>query len=337
MLRLTNIARQTEGGQILAEISMEVGAGEIVSILGPTASGKTSLLRLIMGLDTADSGEIRWGEVLLAEGGRNVVPAHRRDFSLVFQETALLPFLNVERNIRLGAQACAEGAEARLAEVVSLLRLGDLLPRPAARLSGGEQQRVAVARSLMTRPRLLLLDEPFSNLDRPFREELFPAFKAHLEAAGMAAVFVTHDREEAFFFSQRIFLLRAGRLLRAASPLALYRGPADEWEARILGDLNLLTCEQARAVFGYEPNSAATRAVLIRPEQIELVPHPPDHGTLRTGTLQTVAFHGFYQTLGLAPPSGPVIEIKALSDTVYEPGTAYGLRLKAATTVTELI
>ncbi|MBI4702465.1 MAG: ABC transporter ATP-binding protein [Deltaproteobacteria bacterium] len=325
MLRLEQVSRRAGGRPIVRDVSLELDAGEIVSLVGPTGSGKTSLLRLVMGLDRLDGGRIWWGDELLAEADRSLCAPHLRGFSLVFQDTLLLPFVSVEHNVLLGAGRRDGEARRRFSEVVGLLDLEGLTRRSAWKLSGGEQQRVALARSLVVAPRLLLLDEPFSNLDRMAKERLFPALRDYLVRESISTVFVTHDRHEAFFFGRRMFVMGAGRLLQGGTPEDLYRRPASREVAELLGECNVLGRADAAELFGLEPEEEARQVVLIRPELLALDARAP-----ACGTLEAIELHGFHQTLVLRSDRGPVLRVKALTDEPYAVGTRYGVRLKEA-------
>lgn len=322
-MELTSIGRSSGGRAVLSDVSLKVSNGELVSVLGSTGSGKTSLLRLIMGLDLPDTGEVRFENEVLARAGENVISAELRGFSLVFEKTVLLPFLDVEENILLGSNKKNERAQKDFSEICALLELEDLLPRDVPGLSGGEQQRIAVARSLVVRPKLLLLDEPFRNIDRPWRDRLIPGLKRYLKRRDMAAVLVTHDREEAFSFSERVFLLREGRLVRGGTPLALYREPTAEWDARLLGECNILSAETAAEALGFEPGAGDVKLVAVRPEQIEISSEPPPNATL-----VEELFFGFYSTLVFQLEGEALISVKAMAGEDLVVGARYRLRLR---------
>jgi len=331
MLQIKEVTRAVDQHVVLADLSLELAAGELVSVLGPTGSGKTSLLRLVMGLDLPDLGELSFDGRPLTRGAHNLVPPEQRGFSMVFERTLLLPFLNVEQNILIGARPDQTDTRQRLDGVLALLDLSALRARAVHGLSGGEQQRVALARSLFTAPRLLLLDEPFRNIDRPARSALIAALRDHLRERGAAAILVTHDRDEAFSFSQRIFLLRAGRLVRGDVPEALYRHPASPWDAQLLGECNLFSAEVARALFGYEPRGAGVRQIAVRPEHLEVSAAAPHNATL-----EEQRFFGFYRSLAFRLQDEEPALVTVLADQRFEVGGSYQLRLKRAELVVEL-
>jgi thiamine transport system ATP-binding protein len=212
-------------------VSLDVPAGEVLALLGPSGCGKSSLLRVVAGLEPPAAGSLRWAGQDLAP-----VPVHRRGFGLVFQDGQLFPHRDVAGNVAYGLTGLDRAARAaRVAELLDLVGLPGYGDRPVATLSGGERQRVALARSLAPHPRLLLLDEPLSALDRSLRERLADDLRRVLVATGTTALFVTHDQDEAFTVADRVAVMAAGRLLQVDTPEALWRRPAGRAVAEFLG------------------------------------------------------------------------------------------------------
>ena len=240
-LEVRRVSAQLGGEAVLADVSLVARAGEIVALLGPSGCGKTTLLRVIAGLQP-HTGDVLWRGRSLA-----AVPAHRRGFGLVFQDQALFPHLDVERNVAFGLRmqlrtqhgSAAERGR-RVAELLELVGLSGFSRRPVDALSGGEAQRVALARALAPHPRLLMLDEPLSGLDRPLREQLLVDLPRILRRLQQTALFVTHDLEEALAVSDRVAVMRAGRIVQVGTPRALYERPASVFVARFLGRANIL-------------------------------------------------------------------------------------------------
>jgi ABC-type Fe3+/spermidine/putrescine transport system ATPase subunit len=237
-LELRGIAKTYPDGWRLQPTSLRVSRGERVSLLGPSGCGKTTLLRLIAGLEVPDLGQV------LAEGVdvTNSAP-HARGFGLMFQDFALFPHMNVFDNVSFGLrmQSLRESEiAAQAAGALALVGLSGFEERDVNQLSGGEQQRVALARSLAPRPRLLMLDEPLGALDRTLRERLMDEIPEILLGAGVTTITVTHDLQEAFAFSDRVVLMRAGQVVQVGSPAEVYDHPCSEWAARFLGLTNLL-------------------------------------------------------------------------------------------------
>lgn len=217
-------------------VSLDIAPGEVLALLGPSGSGKSTLLRAVAGLEPLSAGQVRWDGADLAG-----VPTHRRGFGMVFQDGQLFPHRDVAGNVSFGLSMSGPGRRdraahrARVGELLGLMGLAGFERRDVASLSGGERQRVALARSLAPRPRLLLLDEPLSALDRALRERLAGDVRAALVATGTTALFVTHDHDEAFAVADRIAVMDLGRLLQVAEPVELWHRPASRRVAEFLG------------------------------------------------------------------------------------------------------
>jgi ABC-type Fe3+/spermidine/putrescine transport system ATPase subunit len=210
MLELRNLSKQWDHRPLLANVSLDVGSGETVALLGASGSGKSTLLKMVAGLETPESGSV-WFD------GKDItdLPPERRGFALMFQDFALFPHLNVQDNVAFGLVEQGVGkaaAREQAREMLQRFGLGDHAKARVWTLSGGEQQRVALARALITKPRALLLDEPFSALDATLREQLRNEFRERIEAAGMTAILVTHDEQEARAMAQHAWSLVGGQL-----------------------------------------------------------------------------------------------------------------------------
>ena len=219
-------------------VDLAVADREVVCVLGPSGCGKTTLLRAIAGLEPPSAGRITWDGADLA----GVAP-HRRAFGMVFQDFALFPHRDVFGNVAFGLRMAGADRAAqreRVDDVLALVGLDGYGSRSVATLSGGEQQRVALARALAPRPRLLLLDEPLGSLDRALRQRLVVELRDLLTSAGVSAVYVTHDQEEAFALADSLVVMRAGRVVQRGTPEAVWSRPANEFVARFLGFENVL-------------------------------------------------------------------------------------------------
>ena len=217
------------------QVSFTLAAGDIGVLIGPSGCGKTTLLRAVAGLEHAQAGRIRLGEEVVSEGALHVPPESRR-IGMVFQDYALFPHLDVGRNVAFGLAGWpAARRQARVAEVLALVGLEQAERLHPHQLSGGQQQRVALARALAPQPRLLLLDEPFSNLDVELRERLAHELRAILKAAGATALFVTHDQLEAFAIGDVIGVMHEGRLHQWEDAYSLYHRPATRFVADFIG------------------------------------------------------------------------------------------------------
>lgn len=247
-------------------VSLDVAPGEVVALLGASGSGKSSLLRAIAGLEPLAEGRITWG-------GRDIsgTPTHKRNFGMMFQEPALFPSLTVGKNVAYGLHKLARGKRPEVvARMLELVGLPGYQDRKVTELSGGQAQRVALARALAPAPRLLLLDEPLSALDRGLREHLVEVLGAVLRATGTTAVHVTHDQDEAFALADRVAILSNGELLQLDTPDNLWRRPATAEVATFLGYATFLSHVDAEA-FGLA-ELAATHAVALGPESLSIDP-----------------------------------------------------------------
>lgn len=222
----------------VSQVDIEVADGEVLALLGPSGCGKSTLLRAVAGLEAPASGMVCWDGADLA-----AIPVHRRGFGLVFQDGQLFPHRDVAGNVAFGLRmrGVASGLRrARVDELLTQLGLDGYQRRRTTELSGGEQQRVALARALAPRPRLLLLDEPLSALDRALREQLALDLAHVLRESGTTALVVTHDHDEAFTLADRVALMRAGRISQVGRPEEVWRCPVDEDTARFLGCVTFL-------------------------------------------------------------------------------------------------
>jgi len=251
-------------------VSLGIERGEVLALLGPSGSGKTTLLRMLAGFETPDSGRV----LVEGEDVTGVPPATRR-FGMVFQHYALFPHLNVGENVAFGL---AKGTErdAQVVEALGLVDLAGFERRKVQELSGGQQQRVALARALAPHPRVLLLDEPLSNLDPSLRERTRRELREVIGRVGITTVFVTHEQEEAFDLGDRVAVLNAGTLEQLATPDQVYDAPASLFVATFVGRANVLKGSGALA-FGGE----AGEALVIRPEHFRLVTGPGVAGVVR--------------------------------------------------------
>jgi iron(III) transport system ATP-binding protein len=257
MLQVRDLHKRyvTERGQVLAVrgVSFEVRDGEFLTLLGPSGCGKTTTLRCVAGLETPDAGEIRIGDRLIFSGAAGVeVPIERRDIGLVFQSYAIWPHMTVYQNVAFPLRVSkprppAAELDARVHEALRQVQLEGLADRPVPQLSGGQQQRVALARALVRRPRLLLLDEPLSNLDARLRAQMRDEIVEVARRAGVAAVYVTHDQVEALAMSDRILVLLDGEVVQEGTPDAIYTAPRSRFVAEFVGASNLIEGEMVAA------------------------------------------------------------------------------------------
>ncbi|MDH0732769.1 ABC transporter ATP-binding protein [Pseudomonas sichuanensis] len=267
------------GSPVFENIDCQIERGEFVTLLGPSGCGKSTLLRCIAGLTPVDSGRI-----LL--DGHDIVPVspQKRGIGMVFQSYALFPNMTVEQNVAFGLRmqkVKADESQARVREVLDLVELGSFAGRYPHQLSGGQCQRVALARSLVTRPRLLLLDEPLSALDARIRKHLREQIRAIQRELGLTTIFVTHDQEEALTMSDRIVLMNQGRIVQSGDAETLYTAPVDLFAAGFIGNYNLLDADSASRLL---QRPVASR-LAIRPESITLGVNGELDGEVRSHSL----------------------------------------------------
>ena len=261
---LDGVRKQWSHSVAVGPLSAEIRRGEILALLGPSGSGKTTVLRLLAGFETPDAGRI----LVAGEDVTSVPPAQRR-CGMVFQHYALFPHLDVGENVAFGLSGRGRGqgerVGAKVAEVLALVGLDGFERRQVHELSGGQQQRVALARALAPEPRMLLLDEPLSNLDPSLRERTRRELRALIKRVGITTIFVTHEQEEAFDLGDRVAVLQAGRLEQLATPDELYERPASLFVATFVGRANVVRGATARALGARDGH-----VLVVRPERLRL-------------------------------------------------------------------
>ncbi|WP_337023894.1 MULTISPECIES: ABC transporter ATP-binding protein [unclassified Pantoea] len=322
-LNVTQLNKSYGPTSIFENIDFSADEGEFVTLLGPSGCGKSTLLRCIAGLTDVDSGKI-----LLQ--GQDIVPLppQKRTIGMVFQSYALFPNMTVEKNVAFGLkmQKLPGGdIQKRVMEALALVELTDFARRYPHQLSGGQCQRVALARSLVTRPRLLLLDEPLSALDARIRRHLREQIRNIQQELKLTTIFVTHDQEEALTLSDRIVLMNRGKIVQNGNAEALYTQPADLFAAGFIGNYNLLSAEQATQLTG----QTFTGQVAIRPESIRL-------GAPQDGIPATILSHSLlgnvirYRVLA----HGVELSVDVLNRSVadlHPAGMQIGLQLEMST------
>ena len=275
MLQVTGLSVAFDGVEVLAGIDLEVDEGEIVVLLGPSGCGKSTLLRTIAGLETPTAGRVAWAGLDLT-----ATPPHGRDFGLVFQDHALFPHLDVAGNVSFGLEVAGMPPDQlahRVERTLELVGLAGFGQRSVDTLSGGEAQRVALARSLAPGPRLLMLDEPLGALDRSLRDRLIGELGTLLRRLGQAAVHVTHDHDEAFALADRIAVLGDGRIQRIGTPAEVWADPGTAYVARCLGHDNIIDLDASgRCALGRLGDTAGT--VLLRADRVRVDLSPRGSG-----------------------------------------------------------
>ena len=274
-LRVEGLTLAFDSVPVLDGIDLEVAEGEVVVLLGPSGCGKSTLLRAIAGLERPSSGRVWWGDEDLT-----VAATHQRGMGLMFQDHALFPHRDVAGNVEFGLRVAGMSADQRAHRVrraLDLVGLPGFGDRRVDTLSGGEAQRVALARSLAAGPRLLMLDEPLGSLDRALRERLTAELRTLLRRLGQAVVHVTHDHDEAFALADRIAVMGGGRLVRVGTPAEVWAAPRSVHAARSLGHENLVDLEgDGRCALGRLGDGPGT--VLVRGDRLVVRPAPPAGG-----------------------------------------------------------
>lgn len=318
-LHLQGVSKQFRTGEaaVLAanKVTLTVDRGEFIALLGPSGCGKTTTLRLIAGFERVDTGSIEIDGALVA--GRSVhVQPERRRVGMVFQEYALFPHVNVQANIEFGLRRMpAADRKTRTGEILELAGLVGLEGRMPHELSGGQQQRVALARALAPNPALILLDEPFSNLDAGLRARVRAEVGEILHAAKTTAIFVTHDQEEALSLVDRVAVMLNGSVEQVASPHELYTNPATRSVAGFIGDANFLpgvghgdTIECELGVLAARNRIRGPVDILLRPESIEL--HAAQPG-LPAARVKHSLFFGHDQLISVQLPTGTYLTARS--------------------------
>lgn len=330
---------QAADGPALSHFDFEVKAGEFVSLLGHSGVGKTTALRVIAGFEKVHSGYVRIGGRLVASSFTHV-PPYKRRVGLVFQDYALFPHLTVRANIEFGLSGMDRPVRDRQVErMIELTGLNGYEKRYAHELSGGQQQRVALARALAPAPVAVLMDEPFSNLDRQLRSTLRREVKSILKDAGATAVLVTHDREEAFALADRVGVMNGGRIEQIGSPQEVYANPVSPVVARLAGACELVPgvirgalVETEAGSFPVASNGSGTRGTengasvlaLMRTSDLELT--PPEGGPELTVIYKE--FRGEFTEFGVSMPSGRMVRVRLRSSEAFRKGDIVGIRTR---------
>lgn len=320
MLKITNLSKKFEIGdgevRAVRGMDLEVKEGSFFTLLGPSGCGKTTTLRCVAGLEKPDEGEIMIGDTVVVSTAQNIfIPPHRREIAMVFQSYAIWPHMNVYDNVafpltQIGYLTKSEIRE-KVKKALSMVKLDGLEKRPAPQLSGGQQQRLALARAMAKEPKLILLDEPLSNLDAKLRQEMRFEIKNLLRSLNVTALYVTHDQQEALVLSDLIAVMHDGKIIEINSPREIYKMPQHLFSAEFIGTNtffrgivsddriaeNKMTIETEEGTFICGSSKSflkGNRVILaIRPEDIIIHKQRPDaFGNVLEGKIQDIGFLG---------------------------------------------
>lgn len=319
-------------------VSLDIPSGEFFTLLGPSGCGKTTLLRMIAGFNSIESGDI-----LFDTQKMNDVPAHKREIGMVFQNYAIFPHLSVFDNVAYGLRArklARAEIEKRVLEALDLIQIRSLKDRKPSQLSGGQQQRVALARAIVIEPKVLLMDEPLSNLDAKLRVQMRTIIKKLQRRLGITTIYVTHDQEEALAISDRIAVMKDGRLMQVGTPFDIYTKPRNRFVANFIGTSNSLHAElrdgalylggQQLPGFSFPERKTSPVILSVRPEQMKLV--SPEEGFL-TGKIGLATFLGDYVEYEVEAAQAELADQRPIlvneymknTDRVFSHGEAVGL------------
>ena len=318
-------------------VSFQLNRKEFLAILGPSGCGKSTILRMIAGLETLDHGKVLLQNLVVSEKGKLVVP-EQRGVGMVFQDISLFPHLNVSENIAFGLKGSKKEKRQRVREMLDLVSLTDCANKMPHMLSGGQQQRVAVARSLAPSPELILLDEPFSNLDYQLRVQLRQDIRDILRRKEVSVILVTHDQSEAFTFADRMVIMKQGIIVQEGTPTGIYHAPIDSWVATFVGDANFLPYDaasiyldsysQKHDVTGFADDSTLqknSQQLMVRPEDIlvKSARNKKDHGII-----QHIDFSGDQQVLKIQLLKGNQIIARVTSRENWQRDQHVTIRIK---------
>jgi len=337
-VRVRGLSKSFGEVEAVRELNLEIQRGELMAVLGPSGCGKTTLLRVIAGFEQPDSGCVVVSDEVVAGPGR-IVPPEKRRVGMVFQDYALFPHLSVEGNVAFGlSKRAREERDALTRRTLELVGLQHKARSNVHELSGGERQRVALARALAPEPDLVLLDEPFSNLDATLRAGLRREVELILHDAEATALLVTHDQEEALSLADRLAVMRDGEIVQVGPPVEVYGEPTTRWAAQFVGEVNVLSgrargsgVETELGVFDLRAPATGTVQVAVRPEQLELRADG-------SGNAEVVAreFRGHDVLYRLRHEGGKTLLVQLPSLQLHEVGDSVFVR-PAKTAVTALV
>ena len=338
VVQCDGLSKSYGDSRALLDVTLALEDGEVLALVGPSGSGKTTLLRLVAGFESPDAGTVALNGRPIAGAGAWMPPEERR-LGMVFQDYALFPHMTVLQNVAFGLKGLPKRArEHRARGMLSMVRLAEMGSRYPYELSGGEQQRVALARSLAAEPMALLLDEPFSNLDPQLRAGLRSEVRSILRSSGVSAIYVTHDQEEALFMGDRVAVLNAGTLEQVGSPEDIFHNPQSRFVARFLGTADFLQASCVGGRLETEIGLLETSDKLHEGALVDVVIRPDDVAMGRDGSGVGVVlgrvFRGTHYLYTVSLPSGTQIRSLQHHTAHYEDGEVVGVRLEPGQSLT---
>ena len=332
VIRCEGVTKAFGSSPVVSDVSLALRPGEILVLVGPSGSGKTTLLRLVAGFEVPDGGSILLEDKLVFGAGA-WVPPEARHLGMVFQDYALFPHLKVSQNVAFGLKGWSKDTKAsRTHEMLAMVHLDHLTDRYPYQLSGGEQQRVALARSLAPSPLAILLDEPLSNLDPQLRAQLRREVKSVLSSSGVTALYVTHDQDEALYIGDRVAVLNGGKLEQIGTPEEIFHQPASRFVGRFLGLADFLRATSTDTGLETEIGVVRTQTpvavgtdidVMVRPDDIWI--HPAESGK---GRIRARVFRGMHYLYNVVLPSGAVVHSIQAHTAYYNEGTPVEVSLE---------
>ena len=332
MIECRNLTKKYGTLTAVSDISLQLGENEFVSVLGPSGCGKSTLLRLIAGLEVPSTGQVFLHDKEISGKKISLPPEHRK-FGMIFQDFALFPHLSIEANIAFGVNGSSSEKLQKVKELLKLVDLSHLIKKMPHQISGGEQQRIAVARALAPKPRLILMDEPFSNLDNQLRQQLRLEIRDILKQEGVATILVTHDQVEAITFSDSVLLMREGKLVQTGSPEDIYQNPQTLWASSFVGEANHLQVEwqapELKTAFGFLNVPAAigkgTQFLMVRPEDFVL---KSVNDSEANGVIKKIDFAGAVKIVSVELKNGETIRVSGSPHSLWTPGDSVKITAK---------
>ena len=320
------VSKTFDGSPVLQKIDLTVNSSETLSLLGPSGCGKTTLLRAIAGLESPEQGQITIGKQTVFNKSISIAPEKRR-VGMVFQDAALFPHMTVAQNVAYGLNK-KEPHSQRVSELLEIVGLPNFEKRRPETLSGGQKQRVAIARALAPRPAVLLLDEPFSNLDSALRIEVRREVHRLLSELGVTTIFVTHDQDEAFLLGDRVAIMNGGQILQVDYPHVIYTKPLTRWIASFVGSVNLVPCtasgDEVETLLGtvkLDKKHEGKVELVIRPENLQL--RPGD-----SGEVEIIEYYGHDSLVTVKLDDGNRFAVRTASPDSHRKGDRIHLEHK---------